>query len=121
MIINNRFSSVDASIEPNGGRIKVSTSIALQLPRGTFGRIASRSGLAFNKGVVAFHGTIDEDFRGEIKILLFNFGREKYEIRKGDRICQLIVQKYEIPNVVGVESLESSERGVKGFGSSGLA
>ena len=112
-------SSMSNNIQPNGGRAIFDTGIAIQLPYGKFGKIASRSGLAFQKGIVAFDGTIDEDYRGELKILLFNFGTETFKVRKGERICQLIIQPYENPDVYEVDSLSSTARGINGFGSTG--
>ena len=82
-------------------------------------QIRSRSGLAFNRGVVAFHGTVDSDYTGEIKVLLFNFGREPVEIHAGDRIAQGALVRCEDIYFDAVDELPHSVRASNGFGSSG--
>ena len=103
-----------------GSRALVTVDLRMAIPKGFFGRISPRSGLAVNHGIVAFNGTIDAGYRGIIYALLFNFSKDDYIVEKGNRIAQIIFQKYE--NVCFLEdTLDfTSERGVKTFGSSGL-
>ena len=92
----------------------------MQIPKGYYGEICLRSGLALRNGVVAFNGTVDSGYFGVVYVLLFNFSSEKFSVEKGNRIAQMIFKKCE--NVsFSFEDLDfDSERGVKGFGSSGL-
>ena len=96
----------------------VSTGIAIQLPEGCYGQIAPRSGLSM-KGIDVGAGVIDEDYRGEIKVLLRNSSDEEVRLDSSERIAQLLVLPVMYPEVVTGEPLESTERGDKGFGSSG--
>ena len=100
----------------------VNTGIALELPQNTYGKIMSRSGLAFHKGVVCFHGIIDEGYTSEIKLLMSNESDIDFLIKKGDRVAQIIVQSYEADvTIKEVKELEGNhERGEKGLGSSGI-
>jgi dUTP pyrophosphatase len=97
----------------------VPTGIALEIPYGYEGEVRARSGLAakFGIGVLNSPGTIDSDYRGEIKVILFNFGKKDFEIKKGDRIAQLIISKVERIDLVEVKDLESTKREDGGFGS----
>lgn len=97
----------------------VSTGIALEIPYGYEGEVRARSGLAskFGIGVLNSPGTIDSDYRGEIKVILFNFGKKDFEIKRGDRIAQLIISRVEKIHLVEVKNLESTEREDGGFGS----
>lgn len=122
-------SSTTVTIPPQSNAV-VGTGTHVALPPGTYGAIESRSGLAFKLGAVvdghqtyqavtAFRGIIDSDYRGEIKVLLFNHGVERVRIPAGSRICQLVVHKYETVNFVPASSLPATERGDHGFGSTG--
>jgi dUTP pyrophosphatase len=114
-------STSDLTLEP-GQRALVGTGIAIALPLGTVGLIHPRSGLAAKSGlsVVNTPGTIDAGYRGEIKVCLINHDRETpIEIRRGDRIAQLLVQRVELVSFVEVESLDDTTRGTDGHGSSG--
>lgn len=99
----------------------VRTGLALELPPGLEGQVRSRSGLAAKRGVFVLNspGTIDSDYRGEVKVVLANFGGAPFSVFPGDRIAQLVF--IQVPNVclVVVDQLASSERGTSGFGSSG--
>ena len=97
----------------------VCTGIAVTIPMGVYGRIAPRSGLAVKHGVQTGAGVIDPDYTGELKVILFNHGSEKFEIKKGDRIAQLILEKCETPLIDEVEEIKDTQRGTRGFGSSG--
>ena len=101
-------------------RILIGTGIAIELPKGVYGRIASRSGLALKKGLDIGAGVIDPDYRGEIKILLFNHSESEYLIKKGDRIAQLIMEKIKIVDIEEIEDLGSTDRSNQGFGSTDI-
>ncbi|MCA2208345.1 MULTISPECIES: dUTP diphosphatase [Nocardia] len=111
----------DVIIEP-GERVLVGTGIALALPVGTVGLIHPRSGLAAKAGlsVVNTPGTIDAGYRGEIKVCLINHDpRTAIELRRGDRIAQLLVQRVELVEFAEVDDLDETVRGAGGYGSSG--
>ena len=103
-----------------GSRALVSIELRMAIPKGFFGRISPRSGLAVNRGILAFSGTIDSGYRGIIYVLLFNFSHDDYIVEKGNRIAQIIFQKCENVSFLDDTLDFASERGVKGFGSSGL-
>lgn len=105
-----------------GGRAAVPTGIALALPDGHAGFVQPRSGLALACGVTVLNspGLIDAGYRDEIRVLLVNLDPEQdYEVRRGDRIAQLVVQRVEQAQFVVVEELPASDRGLGGFGHSG--
>ena len=104
---------------PAGARILVSTGIAIVIPPGHYARIASRSSMAL-KGVDACAGVVDEDYRGEVRVLLHNVGGRDYMVKRGDRIAQLILERCSTPNVEILEELPTTERGTGGFGSTGV-
>jgi len=99
----------------------ISTGICIALTQGYEMQIRPRSGLALTYGVTVLNapGTIDADYRGEIKVILINLGEKQYQVQKGDKIAQAVVCKYEQVNLVLVENLDDTERGSKGFGSTG--
>ncbi|WP_053413300.1 dUTP diphosphatase [Corynebacterium lactis] len=116
-----------SAIEPvtlrPGRRALVGTGIAIALPAGTVGLVHPRSGLAFKKGlsIVNAPGTVDAGYRGEIKVCLINLDPEEdIVIAKGDRIAQLVVQKVELTPFEEVDSLDETERGEGGHGSTGV-
>lgn len=111
-------SSVDELV-PARGKALVATGIRLKLPEGHVGLIWPRSGLAVKHALDSGAGVIDSGYRGEIKVLLFNHSDADYSIKKGDRIAQLLIQKYETVDFIPVESLEETTRGAQGFGSTG--
>lgn len=100
-------------------RTAVPTGLAFALPRGFEGQIRSRSGLAIRHGVTCLTGTIDADYRGELKVVLANLGETDFTIRRGDRIAQLIVAAVAQAQWTEVASLDETARGVGGFGSTG--
>lgn len=106
-------------ILPANGKVLVKTDLMIILPKGTYGRIASRSGLALTNCITSEAGVIDADYRGNVQILLFNFSQDNYVIHPGDRIAQLICEKYKSPVVKETSSYDITERNDKGFGSSG--
>ena len=99
----------------------VPTGLFIQLPEGYEAQIRPRSGLAINKGVTVLNspGTIDADYRGEIKIILINFSQEDFIINNGERIAQMIISSYEQIEWNEVVQLDESERGEGGFGHTG--
>jgi dUTP pyrophosphatase len=105
------------------GDIKlVPTGISISLPLGYEAQIRPRSGLAFKHGIglVNSPGTIDSDYRGEIGIIMINFGREPFTIRRGDRIAQMVVARIHHALILEVDDLDSTVRGGGGFGHSGV-
>lgn len=110
--------SEDALI-PARGRKLVATGIRLALPAGHVGLIWPRSGLALRHGLDCGAGVIDAQYRGEVKVLLFNHSDTDLPIKKGDRIAQLLVQKVERAQFLPVENLDETPRGSNGFGSTG--
>lgn len=102
-------------------RTLIPTGLFIELPKGFEAQIRPRSGLALKKGISVLNtpGTIDADYRGEIGIILINLSNETFEITDGERICQMVIAKHEVAEWETVEVLESSDRGVGGFGSTG--
>ncbi|CCM10261.1 Deoxyuridine 5'-triphosphate nucleotidohydrolase [Cardinium endosymbiont cEper1 of Encarsia pergandiella] len=102
-------------------RMLIPTGISIALPQGYEGQIRPRSGLALHHGMTVLNspGTIDEDYRGEIKILLMNCGDEPFVVQDGDRIAQLVVAKYESIRWTVVPMLDQTDRGSGGHGSTG--
>ncbi|MFO0993831.1 MAG: dUTP diphosphatase [Hyphomicrobiales bacterium] len=105
-----------------GGRALVPTGLTIALSPGFEGQVRPRSGLAIKHGVTVLNapGTIDSDYRGEVKIILVNFGNGPFRIARGDRIAQLIVAPVTRVEIAEVESLDETVRGEGGFGSSGV-
>lgn len=110
----------DAELAP-GRRALVATGVAIALPAGHVGLVHPRSGLALRHGITVLNapGTIDAGYRGEIGVVLLNAGDQHVRIRRGDRIAQLVVQRFATADLVEVERLPGSHRGDGGFGSSG--
>jgi dUTP pyrophosphatase len=108
-------------LEP-GQRVLVSTGLYIELPSGYEAQIRPRSGLAIKAGITVLNspGTIDADYRGEVKIILINHSNESFEIKDGDRVCQMIVQKVEQAVWEEVLQLTKTDRGDGGFGHSGV-
>jgi dUTP pyrophosphatase len=104
-----------------GSRFPVPTGLAFALPPGFEGQVRPRSGLAFKHGVTCLNtpGTVDADYRGEVKVILINLGEEDFVIRRGERIAQLVIAPVVQAVWAEVESLEGTARGAGGFGSTG--
>ncbi len=113
--------SVEEAIIPAGERRDVGTGVALAIPYGYAGFVQPRSGLAFKHGIMVVNspGLIDACYRGEIRVSLYNSGREPFVVRVGERIAQLVVQRVEEPAFTLAGSLPETVRGEGGFGSSG--
>jgi dUTP pyrophosphatase len=107
-----------ALLEPHG-RCAVRTGLRLQIPPGHVGLVWPRSGLAARHGIDTLAGVIDSDYRGEVMVVLINHGDQPFTIAAGDRIAQLLVQRVERACFAHVDSLEVSQRGENGFGSTG--
>jgi len=97
----------------------ISTGLSSEFPSGYFVSFRDRSGLAANHGIHVLGGVIDANYRGEWKVILVNFGEKDYEIKKGDRVAQAIIHKLPTVKIVETKNLSTSNRGKKGFGSSG--
>ena len=111
----------DATLAP-GERVAVRTGIALEVPERHAGLVLPRSGLAARHGIALVNapGLIDAGYRGEVRVLLLNTDRsESFAISAGDRIAQLVITRVEAPDIVEVQELAVSERGERGFGSTG--
>jgi dUTP pyrophosphatase len=117
------YATVDKPVEIAPGAVAmVPTNLAIALPKGYECQVRSRSGLAAKNGIFALNapGTIDSDYRGEIKVILANFGKEPFVIQTGDRIAQLVIAQYETIKWNEVNSLDETSRGDGGFGSTGV-
>ncbi len=117
------FAAIDEDITVKPfERHKIPIGICIELPKGYEAQIRPRSGLAANYGITLLNspGTVDWDYRGEINIILINFGTEDFIIKKGDRIAQMVINKIETPIIELVEEISESQRGTGGFGSTGL-
>ena len=100
----------------------IKTGLFIELPVGVEAQIRPRSGLAFKKGITVLNspGTIDADYRGEIGVILVNLSSEDFVVEDGERIAQMVIAKHEIAAWKNVESLEETDRGSGGFGSTGV-
>jgi len=104
------------------GRALVPTGLFIELPVGYEAQVRSRSGLAIEKGIISLNspGTIDADYRGEIKVPLINLSKEDFVINDGERIAQMIINKHEKAEWIEVDKLHETERGTGGFGHTGI-
>lgn len=114
--------ALEGAVLAPGGRARVRTGIAVEIPQGQAGLVLPRSGLAASHGIALVNapGLIDAGYRGELQVLLLNTDRdEPFEVRPGDRIAQLLLVEVRTPALIEVEELPVSDRGVRGFGSTG--
>lgn len=102
-----------------GGRAAVPTGLRLAIPPGHVGLVWPRSGLAVSHGIDTLAGVIDADYRGEVRVVLVNHGEAPFRIAPGDRIAQLLIQRVERAAFAAASSLDGTERGEGGFGSTG--
>ncbi len=102
-------------------RILIPTGLFIELPEGYEAQIRPRSGMAFKHGISVLNtpGTIDTDYRGEIKIILVNLSNQEFTVNHGDRVAQMIISKFEQPELVEVQELTDTDRGEGGFGHTG--
>jgi dUTP pyrophosphatase len=112
------FSNESKIIEP-GDRALVCTGLQISFPEGHYARIASRSGLACKFGIDVGAGVVDFDYKGLVKVLLINNGKEPFIVNKHERIAQLVLEKISHPEIVVVDNLNATKRGDGGFGSTG--
>ncbi len=103
-------------------RILIPTGLFIELPEGTEAQIRPRSGLAFKHGITVLNspGTIDADYRGELKVLLINLSEMEFKVEDGERVAQMVVSKHEIVEWQPVDELNNTERGAGGYGSTGI-
>lgn len=103
-------------------RVLIQTGISLALPLGYEAQIRPRSGLALKHGITVLNtpGTVDSDYRGEVGVILVNLSDRDFVVNDGDRICQMVIAKHEIAEIVEVETLDETERNSGGFGHSGI-
>ena len=104
-----------------GGRAQIPTGISIALPQGTEGQVRPRSGLAARHGISVLNtpGTVDSDYRGEIQVILVNFGSESFSVERGQRIAQLVIAPVFRAQLFESEKLAKTARGAQGFGSTG--
>jgi len=116
------YAASDVTLEPRGGRALVPTGIAIAIPPGHAGFVQPRSGLALRHGVTVVNspGLVDAGYRDEIRVLLINHDPvEAFKVSRGDRVAQLVIQRFEPVEWQEVDDLDDSERGVGGWGSTG--
>ncbi|XP_060522338.1 deoxyuridine 5'-triphosphate nucleotidohydrolase-like [Cylas formicarius] len=106
-------------VVPARDKALVDTGLKIELPEGCYGRIAPRSGLAVKNFIAVGAGVVDEDYRGVLKVVLFNHSDSDFDIKSGDRIAQLICEKIYYPDLEEVQELGDTVRGEGGFGSTG--
>jgi dUTP pyrophosphatase len=117
------YAAIDADLSiPIGNRVLVPTGIAIELPTDCEAQIRPRSGLALKHGLTLLNtpGTIDADYRGEIKLIVINLGDKEYILKRGERIAQMVFAKVERPELIEVTKLNNTERGAGGFGHTGV-
>lgn len=114
--------STQSLILPAGERALVKTGVRIAMPAGYVGLVHPRSGLAAKHGITVLNtpGTVDSGYRGELMVTLYNSSNEDFKIEAGDRIAQLVFQRYETARFIPVTELPESSRGDSGFGSSGV-
>ncbi len=114
------FINEDIILKPLERKL-IPTGLYIELPEGYEAQIRPRSGLAFKHGLTVLNtpGTIDADYRGEIKVILVNLSNDNFTIKSGERICQMIISKHETVKLVEVDVLSDTERGAGGFGHTG--
>ncbi|TMW59987.1 hypothetical protein Poli38472_000029 [Pythium oligandrum] len=114
------LSSAYDAVIPARGKGLVKTDLAIAVPHGCYARVAPRSGLALKKFIDTGAGVIDEDYRGNVGVVLFNHAEEDFVVSRGDRIAQLIIEKIEYADIDVVDEIDETERGAGGFGSTGV-
>ncbi|XP_014505322.1 deoxyuridine 5'-triphosphate nucleotidohydrolase-like [Vigna radiata var. radiata] len=112
-------SAVETKV-PARGKALVATDISIAIPEGTYARVAPRSGLAWKHSIDVGAGVIDADYRGPVGVILFNHSDLDFEVKVGDRVAQLIIEKIVTPSVTEVDDLDETVRGEGGFGSTGV-
>src|SRR4051794_2301697 len=116
------YAAADVELEPRGGRALVPTGIAIAIPAGYAGFVQPRSGLALRHGVTCLNtpGLVDAGYRDEIRVLLVNLDpSESFKVSRGDRIAQLVIQRFQAVEWEEVDDLDNTDRGLSGWGSTG--
>lgn len=108
-------------VVPAGGKAIAKTDLAMKIPTTCYGRIAPRSGLAWKKHIDVGAGVIDADYRGNVGVVLFNHSKEDLNVKRGDRVAQLVLERVSLAPCVEVDSLDDTVRGAGGFGSTGVS
>ncbi len=109
------------SVIPAQGKVVIKLDLQIRVPHETYGRIAPRSGLAAKFGIDVGGGVIDEDYTGNVGVILFNHSNEDYSITAGDRIAQIICERVQYPELIEIEkNSDDTDRNPVGFGSSGI-
>ncbi|XP_066594981.1 uncharacterized protein dUTPase [Prorops nasuta] len=106
-------------VVPAHGKELAKTDLQIEVPHGTYGRVAPRSGLAWKNHLDVGAGVIDADYRGNVGVVLFNHSNQDFQVKRGDRIAQLICEQIVYPDLIEVENLSTTVRGDGGFGSTG--
>ena len=114
------FLDADVVLKPFERKL-IPTGLYIELPDGYEAQIRPRSGLAIKSGITVLNspGTIDADYRGEIKVILINLSNQDFTIKSGERICQMVIAKHEKAEFIEVEEISETERGAGGFGHTG--
>ncbi|CAL5225468.1 g8289 [Coccomyxa viridis] len=115
------LASAQDTYVPARGKAVVKTGLSIAIPAETYARIAPRSGLAVKHFIDTGAGVVDEDYRGEVGVVLFNHSDVDFQVKKGDRIAQLILERIMTPEVEEVDDLDATVRGSGGYGSTGVA
>eukprot|EP01133_Synstelium_polycarpum_P002496 gene2496-2842_t len=113
------LSSAYELVVPARGKALAKTDLQISIPEGTYARVAPRSGLAWKNSIDVGAGVIDSDYRGNVGVILFNHSDVDFPIAAGDRIAQLILERIVTPEAIEVDSLDETNRGEGGFGSTG--
>jgi len=115
------YSMLDLALKP-GHRSAIPTGLSFEIPKGYEIQVRPKSGMAIKSGITVLNtpGTVDSGYRGEVKVILINHSSQDYEIKKGEKIAQIVLAKYETAQIVEVEDLSETGRGDGGFGSTGL-
>jgi len=112
------YSAYDYVI-PARGKILAKTDVQIKVPHGTYGRVAPRSGLAWKQHIDIGAGVVDEDYRGNVGVVMFNHSEVEVTIKAGDRVAQLVCEKISYPDIQVLDTLDETIRGEGGFGSTG--
>jgi dUTP pyrophosphatase len=115
------LSSAEAITVPAGGKAIAKTALSVAVPQGTYARIAPRSGLAAKHMIHCGAGVVDYDYRGEVGVVLFNYGSADFAVAVGDRVAQMILEEVDMAGCIEVDSLDDTARGSGGFGSTGIS
>ena len=114
------MSAAETAVVPAHGKCPVKTGLSAARPPDCYSRVVPRSGLAFKKFIDVGAGVIDSNYRGELGVILFNFGDEDFIVNMGDKIAQLIFEKIKTSTIKEIDSLEETRRGTSGYGSTGM-